>query len=141
MTDEPTQETGGPRRSSRFRVPSDPDVSALVVEISRWIDCSPSYEGVDPEAVLWRRVTKVSSEANEARDALEGMVGENPRKGVTHTRADVIDELLDTAVAALGAVEHLTGHKGESFPLLHRKIVGVAVRAGLLQEVDRGPAA
>ena len=109
----------------------------LLVAISRWIDDSPGYVGCDPEAVLWRRVTKASSEANEARDALAGLVGENPRKGVTHSRHDLIEELLDTAIAALGAVEHVTGNRGGALDLLNNKIVRVAQRAGLLVPTDR----
>lgn len=64
--------------------------------------------GTDPELILWRRLTKVSEEAGEVQDALRGYVGENPRKGFTHTREDVITELLDCAGAALGGIAHLT---------------------------------
>jgi hypothetical protein len=64
--------------------------------------------GTDPELILWRRLTKVSEEAGEVQNALRGYVGENPRKGFTHSREDLITELLDCAGAALGAVAHLT---------------------------------
>lgn len=64
-------------------------------------------------------------------DALRGYLGENPRKGATKTLDDVIDELLDTAVAALGAVEHLTGHDGSALDRLENKIDYVHQRAGL----------
>jgi len=75
---------------------------------------------------------KVVSEVGEAHDALGGMLGENPRKGVTHTMDDLIGELLDVAVAALGAVEHLMGNPGRSIELLADKIEFVSNRAGLL---------
>ncbi len=106
---------------------------AALAAISEWIDTSPGYRGRSKETVLWRRVTKVASEAGEAIDALAGAVGENPRKGVTGTMGDVIDELLDAAVAALGAVEHLTGNVGSARALLDEKILTVAKRAGVLR--------
>lgn len=81
-----------------------------VLAISRWIDDSPGYTGINPETALWRRCSKVSAEAGEVLDALSGLVGENPRKGVTHTGAEVEYELLDVAVGALGAVLHMRGN-------------------------------
>lgn len=104
--------------------------------ISRWIDESPSYVDCHPETAMWRRVTKVCEEAGEVVDALGGMIGENPRKGVTHSRDDLIGELLDAAVAALGAVEHLTGNEGDSWGLLRDKIDRICERAGI-SEVSR----
>lgn len=106
------------------------DIAASACALSKWIDGSYPPD-LDPETVLWRRVSKVSSEANEARDALEGYVGENPRKGVTHTLEDVIGELLDTALCALAAVEHITGNNGHSMSLLADKAQRVVTRAGL----------
>lgn len=107
--------------------------SERLAAISRWIDGSPSYVDCHPETVMWRRVTKVCEEAGEVVDALGGMVGENPRKGVTHTRDDLIGELLDTAISALAAVEHLTGNEGESWGLLCDKIERVCDRAGITE--------
>jgi len=96
--------------------------------ISEWI--TGSYRtGIDPEVVLWRRVTKVCEESGEVWKALAGMVGENPRKGVTNDVTEVIEELLDTALAALGAVEQLTGDEGHSGRLLVEKSERVLARA------------
>lgn len=106
-------------------------MSKDIAAISKWIDGFKSYEGLDPEAHLWRRVTKVGAEAGEVFDAMSGYTGENPRKGQTHTINDVIEELLDTAVAALGAVEHITGNQGQSVLLLSDKIKRVRERAGV----------
>jgi len=48
------------------------------------------------------RLMKVVEEAGEASAAYIGMTGQNPRKGVTHARVDVADELCDvTAPAAV----------------------------------------
>ncbi|HWR85627.1 MAG TPA: MazG-like family protein, partial [Rhodoglobus sp.] len=87
-----------------------------LVALSRWIDAGNAHR--DPEAQLWGRVAKIAEEHGEAVAALIGMTGQNPRKGVTHGADQVIDELLDVAITALGAVEHLTGHRGDAFALL-----------------------
>lgn len=101
----------------------------VLADLSTWIDTTNQHR--DPEAILWGRVAKVSEEAGEAIACLVGATGQNPRKGQTHSLEDVIEELLDTAVAALGAVEHITGNTGTSLALLLDKIDRVAIRAGL----------
>ena len=99
--------------------------------ISRYI--TESYDpALAPETVLWRRVTKVCEESGEVWQALAGMVGENPRKGVTHSQEDLIGELLDVALAALGAVEHLVGDDGSSAARLDAKADTVLGRLGLV---------
>jgi NTP pyrophosphatase (non-canonical NTP hydrolase) len=102
-----------------------------VARISRWMDESKSYEGIDSEAHLWRRCMKISEETGEVFEALSGTLGENPRKGVTHSMDDVVDELLDVAMAALGAVEHITGNEGWSEQMLFDKAKKIKGRVGL----------
>lgn len=102
---------------------------ALLAALSRWLDEAQGDR--DPEAVMWGRVAKVSEEAGEAIAALIGATGQNPRKGRTHTYDDVVGELLDVAVTALTAVEHLTGNDGQSLDLLHDKVATVSGRAGV----------
>ncbi|MGH3353784.1 MAG: MazG-like family protein [Nocardioides sp.] len=101
---------------------------ALLAYLSRWLDESQGDR--DAEAVLWGRVAKVSEEAGEAIAALIGATGQNPRKGITHTYDDVVDELLDVAVTAMTAVEHMTGNEARSLDLFHAKVGAVAERAG-----------
>jgi hypothetical protein len=54
------------------------------------------------------RLMKVVEEAGEASAAYIGMTGQNPRKGTTHTRADVADELCDVIIAATVALHAFT---------------------------------
>lgn len=83
-----------------------------VTAISRLID--DSYPaGLDAETRRWRRCLKTAEEVGELTEALLGLVGENPRKGVTHEMAQVRKELFDVALAALGAVAHLDGNEGD----------------------------
>ncbi|MFK0109311.1 MazG-like family protein [Streptomyces sp. NPDC091217] len=54
------------------------------------------------------RLLKVTEEAGEASAAYIGMTGQNPRKGTTHTTADVADELCDVIIAAAVALHCFT---------------------------------
>jgi hypothetical protein len=45
----------------------------------------------------------------QASRAYIGMTGQNPRKGVTHSKAQVLAELADCALTALCAIHHFTG--------------------------------
>jgi hypothetical protein len=56
------------------------------------------------EAELTCRMLKLTEEAGEAAGAWIGLLGQNPRKGVTHTREDVAAELADAAFTALVAI-------------------------------------
>lgn len=101
--------------------------ACALVWLSRWVDAGNAHRS--PEALLWHRVAKVGEESGEVLAALIGATGGNPRKGVTHTYSDIIEELLDVAVTALGAVEHLDDHRGRSLTLLAEKIARVHARA------------
>jgi NTP pyrophosphatase (non-canonical NTP hydrolase) len=103
------------------------DAAMQLVGLSEWIDAGNAHR--DPEAVLWGRVAKLTEESGEAMAALIGATGQNPRKGVTHSMDDVTEELLDVAVTALGAIEHVRGHKGDALTLLVAKIARVHWRA------------
>ena len=103
--------------------------SAALVALSRWIDAGNADR--DPEARTWGRLAKITEEAGEVIAAYIGATGQNPRKGITHTNGEVVEELLDVAVTALGAVEHLTGHHGLALTALDAKIAAVAKRAGV----------
>jgi hypothetical protein len=65
------------------------------------------------------------SEAAEAIDALNGMTGGNPRKGVTHTRADLLGEAADTAFSALLAIQSQTKDIRETWTFF----IGAAAKA------------
>lgn len=101
-------------------------VEALI-ELSQWIDAANADR--DPEARTWGRLAKIGEEFGEVIEAWIGATGQNPRKGVTGGEYQVIEELLDVAVTALGAVEHMTGHAGYSLMFLVRKIHQVRDRA------------
>ena len=51
------------------------------------------------------RALKVQEEAGEMAQAVIGVLGQNPRKGITHTWDDVVYEAIDTALSALVLAE------------------------------------
>ncbi|RSM59475.1 hypothetical protein DMB66_27715 [Actinoplanes sp. ATCC 53533] len=59
---------------------------------------NPNLKGL-PETLC--RALKVQEEAGELAQAVIGVLGQNPRKGVTHTWEDVIAEAIDVAMSAL----------------------------------------
>ena len=59
------------------------------------------------DAELSSRILKLTEESGEVATAWIGVLGTNPRKGVTHTRREVADELADVVLTALVAIESL----------------------------------
>lgn len=86
---------------------------AAMTRLSQWIDDAPANAARNPEALTWSRLAKVAEECGEVIAAYIGFTGQNPRKGVTHTGQDVESELLDVALTALLAYEHVTNHRGD----------------------------
>lgn len=58
---------------------------------------------------LGLRIIKLTEEVGEVSAAWIGFTGQNPRKGITHTKEDVVKELLDVSVTALVAAESIHG--------------------------------
>lgn len=80
------------------------DLITPIGDITAWLDGS-NPDGEHEDAM---RVLKLVEEAGEAAAAYIGMVGQNPRKGVTHTLDDLLRELADVAITALCAIQHFT---------------------------------
>ncbi|MBA4864798.1 hypothetical protein H1V43_26295 [Streptomyces sp. PSKA54] len=66
------------------------------------------------EALLLRML-KLSEEVGETAQAVIGAIGQNPRKGVTHTWDDVQSELCDVVITALVTLRTLTPDAEEVF--------------------------
>jgi phosphoribosyl-ATP pyrophosphohydrolase len=81
------------------------DLYATVRAVANWLD---EHNGAD-RAELTARILKVSEEAGEVAAAWIGVIGQNPRKGVTHTRADVAAELADVVFTSLVPMDSI-GH-------------------------------
>jgi hypothetical protein len=88
-------------------------------------------EQLEDELLLMHRTIKAVEELGEVVGALIGLTGANPRKGVTHTAADLVAELHDVAVSVEGAAEHVLGNTGLALDGLEAKAAYVHQRAGL----------
>ncbi len=75
-----------------------------VDRLVEWLD---GASVVPPDTTRLLRVMKLSEEVGEATQAVIGALGQNPRKGVTHTWQDVEAELCDVIVAAMVALTSL----------------------------------
>ena len=114
------------------------DLGLQIANLSAWVD--QGTPDLDRAARTWGRIAFVAEEVGEAISAHIGATGQNPRKGVVGSTDDVIRELLDVAVAALAAVEHLDDNRGRSVKLLEDHVLGLIVRAALKPRVTATPA-
>lgn len=106
------------------------DQWATIRGLVAWLDDQNGRS--DAEITL--RLLKLTEEVGEVAQAWIGVQGQNPRKGVTHTRQDVADELCDvivTAVVALtSVVDDPAGH-------LDAKLARIAARPRTPEAVQR----
>lgn len=104
-------------------------------KVDNWIDGQSSeFYQRQPLAQDWARVSKIGEEMGEAIQALIGYTGQNPRKGFTHSRGQVLDELADVAYTAIAAIQHFTKDQQSTALILQRKINSVADRIRHSQE-------
>ncbi|MBI0300464.1 MazG-like family protein [Streptomyces sp. PRKS01-29] len=94
--------------------------------IHRLVDWLDRENGRSPHEVSMR-LLKLVEESGEVAQAYIGMTGQNPRKGVTHTAADVADELCDVILSAAVALATIADTNAEA--TLNAKLTKVAARA------------
>jgi hypothetical protein len=81
------------------------DAWDTIEDITGWLDrCST----LSPETEKLLRIMKLTEETGEVTQAVIGALGQNPRKGVTHTWDDVQAELCDVILTAMVALTTLT---------------------------------
>ncbi|MGK5628565.1 MazG-like family protein [Streptomyces sp. URMC 123] len=83
------------------------------------------------------RLLKLAEETGEVAQTWIGALGQNPRKGTTHTTDDVANELCDVIVTAAVALASITGADAER--LFTAKLQQIADRAQA-PEAAHGPA-
>lgn len=106
---------------------TDQDLFADIADITAWLDKS-NPAGPHEDAM---RVMKLMEEAGEAAAAYIGVTGQNPRKGVTHTQDDLLNELADVAITALCAMQHFTQDEAVTRAYLASKVDGIIKRSGI----------
>jgi NTP pyrophosphatase (non-canonical NTP hydrolase) len=97
--------------------------------IDRWLDSAVSEEYIrQPMAQNWARISKVGEEYGEAVQAFIGYTGQNPRKGVINSREEVLEELADTALTAILAMQHFTKNAALTKEIIRNKIKKIEKR-------------
>ena len=81
------------------------DLWSGIDDLWTWVDGNRPLDGRED---LLLRMLKLSEEVGEVAQAVIGVTGQNPRKGVTHTWEDVQGELCDVVITALVALRTLT---------------------------------
>ena len=107
-----------------------PDQWTTIRELTAWLDASNGRD--DTEIAL--RLLKLTEEVGEVAQAWIGMQGQNPRKGVTHTREDVADELCDVIVTALVALSSVVDDPAGHW---NAKLATIAARPRTPEAVTR----
>lgn len=72
-----------------------------ISDLVGWLD---ENSKLDAETEKMMRVWKIFEEAGEVAQAVTGMTGQNPRKGLTHTEEDVQAELCDVIFTGMVAL-------------------------------------
>jgi NTP pyrophosphatase (non-canonical NTP hydrolase) len=104
----------------------------MVGRLVAWID-DASVLPPDTERLL--RIMKLSEEVGEVAQAVIGVTGQNPRKGVTHTGDDVQAELCDVMLTAMVALATINPDARAAFAAhLDRVAVRSLAGAGLAAE-------
>jgi NTP pyrophosphatase (non-canonical NTP hydrolase) len=80
------------------------DAWDTIDEIVDWLDASSTFP---PETERLLRIMKITEEAGEVSQAVIGVLGQNPRKGITHSWEDVAAELSDVILTAMVALTSL----------------------------------
>jgi hypothetical protein len=88
------------------------DAWGTVEQIVNWLDTSSI---LPPETEKLLRIMKLTEEAGEVTQAVIGTLGQNPRKGVTHTWEDVQAELCDVVLTAMVALATITPDARNTF--------------------------
>jgi NTP pyrophosphatase (non-canonical NTP hydrolase) len=81
------------------------DAWDAISEIVEWLD---SVSTLPPDTERLLRIMKITEEVGEVSEAVTGTIGQNPRKGVTHSWDDVAAELSDVILTAMVALATLT---------------------------------
>jgi NTP pyrophosphatase (non-canonical NTP hydrolase) len=97
------------------------DVWDTIEKITGQLDASSTL-APDTEKLL--RIMKLTEEAGEVTQAVIGTLGQNPRKGVTHTWDDVQAELCDVMFTAMVALATLTPDAREVFNAHLARVAG-----------------
>lgn len=103
--------------------------------ITSWLDSCSGLRN-NPVADDISRLLKIGEEYGEAVEAQIGYTGQNPRKGITHTKEQYLAELADIVITATCAIQHVTQDEFETERIITQKLDGIIERS---PEIERNP--
>src|SRR6185437_4878729 len=83
------------------------------------------------EVPIEAQLLKLSEEVGEVAEAYLGLTGLNRRKGITHTRDDLVNEVADVIITAAVTIVKLTGEPQAASAAFNAHLATVLDRAGL----------
>lgn len=108
----------------------------IIREVDAWLDAGvPSLYKEQPLAQDWARIAKVIEELGEAIEAMIGYTAQNPRKGMTHTRRDMLNELGDVVMTGILAIQHFTGDVSATRQIVRAKQDAIYARMKSLEQL------
>ncbi|MFC7530136.1 MazG-like family protein [Actinoplanes sp. GCM10030250] len=110
--------------------------NVIWAEVHRWRALLDEQNGTD-RLELTCSIMKIAEEAGEATQAWIGVLGQNPRKGVTHTVDDVIGELTDVVFTSLVAIASLGADPRDAVAAVAAK--AATYRSGLARTTAGSP--
>lgn len=96
--------------------------------IRRITDQLDAASTLAPDVERLLRIMKLTEEAGEVTQAVSGTLGQNPRKGITHTWDDVQAELCDVMFTAMVALTTLTPEAPKVFTEHLARVAGRPLR-------------
>jgi NTP pyrophosphatase (non-canonical NTP hydrolase) len=112
------------------------DAWGTIGEIVGWLD---EKSVLPPETEKLLRIMKLTEEAGEVTQAVIGTMGQNPRKGVTHTWDDVQAELCDVMFTAMVALATITQDAQKTFDSHLVRVADRALRKPSSSQLDAVP--
>lgn len=97
------------------------DAWGTIEQIVNWLDTNST---LPPDTEKLLRIMKLTEEAGEVTQAVTGTLGQNPRKGITHTWDDVQAELCDVILTAMVALTTLTPDARQTFQSHLARVAG-----------------
>ncbi|MFJ9420752.1 MazG-like family protein [Streptomyces sp. NPDC101249] len=112
-------------------IPTSLDLWPTISNLVAWLDANNGRSQTE----IGLRILKLTEEVGETAQAWIGATGQNPRKGITHTRTDVADELCDVIVTAAVALASLVDDPGSH---LDTKLAKIAARSEAVGQPGSG---
>lgn len=103
--------------------------------VGRLADRLDAHSTLPAEQRRVLQILKISEEAGEVAEAVIGVLGQNPRKGFSHTWDDVRAELCDVIITAMVAL-HRIGPEPEAVFAAHLGRVAARDTGGLAERDD-----